>query len=378
MADKNFKMLATTLYGFEPLLEKELLQLGAMHIKRGTRNVSFVGDKGFMYKANLSLRTALSILKPVYNFKFDNEDEFYQKLYNFQWSDIMKVDQTFMVSANAYQSIFNNTQFIALRTKDAVVDYFRNQTGRRPSISTKDPLIVLNIHISRNSCTLSLDSSGDKLFKRGYRTATNIAPINEVLAAGLLLHTGWDGQSDFLDPMCGSGTILIEAAMIACKIPPNLNRKEFGFMNWLDWDEDLYEVIMNSVLKKIRPFHFKIKGIDKAPSAVRKAQDNVSKANLDEFINIAHDDFFSTKKENDRKLHMLFNPPYGNRLDVKPELFYKTLGDVVKSHYRNTNLSFITPDEESPRFIGLSGSKSVKVYNGGIEAKLYSFRVFEE
>lgn len=370
-------MLATTLYGFEPLLEKELLQLGAMHIKSGIRNVSFVGDKGFMYKANLSLRTALSILKPVYTFKFSNEDEFYQKLYSYNWEEVMKVEQTFMVSANAYQSIFNNTQFIALRAKDAVVDYFRDKTGKRPSVSTTDPKIILNVHINRNSCTLSLDSSGDKLFKRGYRTATNIAPINEVLAAGLLLHSGWDGQSDFLDPMCGSGTILIEAAMIACRIPPNLNRKEFGFMNWQDWDEELYEVIMNSVLKKIRPFHFKIKGIDKAPSAVRKAQDNVSKANLDEFINIIHDDFFSTKKETDRKLHMLFNPPYGNRLDVKTELFYKTLGDVVKNHYRNTNLSFITPDEDAPRHLGLTGSKPIKVYNGGIEAKLYTFKVFE-
>lgn len=373
----NFKMLATTLYGFEPLLEKELLQLGAMHIKTGTRNVSFVGDKGFMYKANLSLRTALSILKPIYTFKFNNEDEFYQKLYSFNWTEIMKVDQTFMVSANAHQSIFNNTQFVALRTKDAVVDFFRNKTGKRPSVSTNDPQVILNIHINRNTCTLSLDSSGDKLFKRGYRTATNIAPINEVLAAGLLLHSGWGGQCDFLDPMCGSGTILIEAAMIACRIAPNLNRKVFGFMNWLDWDEDLYEVIMNSVLKKIRPFHFKIKGIDKAPSAVRKAQDNVSKANLDEFITIHHDDFFSTKKETERKLHMLFNPPYGNRLDVKPELFYKILGDVMKTHYRNTDIWFITSDEEAPRFLGLQGSKQIKVYNGGIEAKLYSFRVFE-
>ncbi len=370
-------MLATTLYGFEPLLEKELLQLGAMHIKTGTRNVSFVGDKGFMYKANLNLRTALSILKPVFTFKFETEDEFYQKLYRYNWLEIMTAEQTFMVSANAYQSIFNNTQFVALRTKDAVVDYFRNKTGKRPNVSTREPQIVLNIHISRNTCTLSLDSSGDKLFKRGYRTATNIAPINEVLAAGLLLHSGWDGQSDFLDPMCGSGTILIEAAMIACRIPPNLNRKVFGFMHWQDWDEELFEVIMNSVLKKIRPFHFKIKGIDKAPSAVRKAQDNVSKANLDEFIDIVHDDFFSTKKETDRKLHMVFNPPYGNRLDVKPEMFYRTLGDVLKNHYRNTDLWFITSDEEAPKFLGLQGSKQIKVYNGGIEAKLYAFRVFE-
>lgn len=368
-------MLATTLFGFEPLLERELLKLGAMDIKPGVRNVSFVGDTGFMYKANLSLRTALSILKPIKSFKFHSEDEFYDKLYNFNWSDIMTVDQTFMVSATTYQSIFNNSQFVGLRTKDAIVDFFRNQTGKRPSVSTDNPQLIFNIHINRNTCTLSLDSSGDKLFKRGYRTATNIAPINEVLAAGLLLHSGWDGQSDFMDPMCGSGTILIEAAMIACQIPPNLNRKTFGFMHWQDWDDDLYEVIMNSVLKKITPFHFKIKGIDKAPSAVRKAQDNVDKANLSEFISIHHDDFFSTSKPDERPLHMLFNPPYGNRLDVNPELFYKTLGQILKANYKNTTVCFITSDDDAPKYLELKGAKPIKVYNGGIEANLYQFKI---
>jgi len=373
---ENFKMLATTLFGFEPLLEKELRQLGAMDIKPGIRNVSFVGDTGFMYKANLSLRTALSILKPVFTFKFNDEEEFYQKLYNFDWTSVMDIDKTFMVNSNNFQSIFNNSQFVALRTKDAVVDHFRYKINKRPSVSTDQPQIVINVHVNKKTCSLSLDSSGDKLFKRGYRTATNIAPINEVLAAGLLLHSGWDGQSDFLDPMCGSGTILIEAAMIACKIPPNLNRKEFAFMHWKDWNEDLFEIITDSVLKKIKPFHFKIKGIDKAPSAVRKAQDNVDKANLSEFITIHHDDFFSTQKDKDRKLHMLFNPPYGNRLDVNPQLFYKTLGQTLKDHYRNTNVWFITSDDDAPRYLGLSGSKQIKVFNGGIEAKLYQFKVY--
>ena len=371
-------MLATTLFGFEPLLEKELRQLGAMNIKTGVRNVSFVGDTGFMYKANLSLRTALAILKPIYHFKFHSEDEFYQKLYQYDWMNIMDVDKSFMVSSNNFQSIFNNSQFIALRTKDAVVDHFRDKVNKRPNVSKDEPQIIINVHVNRNNCTINLDSSGDKLFKRGYRTATNIAPINEVLAAGLLMHSGWDGQCDFIDPMCGSGTILIEAAMIACKIPPNLNRKTFGFMHWKDWDEEMFEIIMNSVLKKIRPFHFKIKGIDKAPSAVRKAQDNIDKANLSEFISIRHDDFFSTSKDSDRPLHMLFNPPYGNRLDVNPELFYKTLGSTLKQHYQNTNVWLITSDEDMPKFIDLKGSRRIKVFNGGIEGKLYQFKIDAE
>lgn len=369
-------MVATTMYGFEPVLEKELLKLGAMHIKKGIRNVSFVGDTGFMYKANLSLRTALSILKPVYNFKFANEDDFYKKLYNFEWETHMSVDQTFMVQATIFQSVFTHSQFVALRTKDALVDRFRNKTGKRPSVSTDEPKLVFNIHVNRNHCTLSVDSSGDKLFKRGYRTATNIAPINEVLAAGLLLHSGWDGQCDFLDPMCGSGTLLIEAAMIACKIPPNINRKEFGFMNWKDWDEELYGLITESVLKKIRHFHFTITGIDKAPSAVRKANDNVEKANLSEFITVKHDDFFSTKKEQERKLHMVFNPPYGERLSVNSELFYKSLGNLLKNHYRNTDVWFITPDQNISKLMGLSGPKPIKVFNGGIEALFYHYTIY--
>ncbi len=368
-------MLATTLFGFEPLLERELLKLGAMDIKPGIRNVSFVGDLGFMYKANLSLRTAMSILKPVHRFKFHTEDEFYDQMLKYNWLELMDVDKSFMISATIHQSIFSNSLFVAQRSKDAVVDHFRNKIGKRPNVSTDEPQMIFNVHINKNTCTLSIDSSGDKLFKRGYRTATNIAPINEVLAAGLLLHSGWDGQSDFIDPMCGSGTILIEAAMIACQIPPNLNRKTFGFMHWQDWDEELYEVIMNSVLKKIRPFHFKIKGIDKAPSAVRKAQDNVDKANLSEFITIHHDDFFSTSKGDERPLHMLFNPPYGNRLDVNTELFYKTLGQVLKGNYKNTKVSFITTDDDAPKFLELKGSKPIKVFNGGIEAKLYQFMV---
>jgi len=374
---KNFNMVATTMYGFEPILERELLQLGAMQIKKGIRNVSFLGDTGFMYKANLSLRTALSVLKPVYYFKFSNEDDFYKKLYNFDWGKHMSVNQTFMVQATIFQSVFTHSQFVALRTKDALVDRFRDKTGKRPSVSTVSPNVVFNIHVNRNNCTLSLDSSGDKLFKRGYRTATNIAPINEVLAAGLLLHSGWDGQCNFLDPMCGSGTLLIEAAMIACRIPPNINRKEFGFMNWLDWDEELYGVITESVLKKIRPFHFKITGIDKAPSAVRKAHDNVDKANLTEFITITQDDFFSTKKTEDRKLHMVFNPPYGERLSVNSELFYKALGDLLKTHYHNTEVWFITPDQNISKLSGLSSAtKPIKVYNGGIEALFYHYTIY--
>src|SRR5699024_2121685 len=212
--------------------------------------------------------------------------------------------------------------------------------GKRPDIDLETPDVRLNIRIHNNQCTVSLDSSGDSLHKRGYRTSTGEAPINEVLAAGLLLQSGWDGQSNFLDPMCGSGTILIEAAMIACNIPPNLNKKEFGFEKWKDWDVDLYEKIEASALKKIRGFDHKIIGYDKAPSAIRKAVDNIENANLSEFIEVEQKDFFKSEKENKGHLHLFFNPPYGERLEIDIPDFYGKIGDTLKQNYPGTDAWF--------------------------------------
>ena len=217
-------MLAKTLFGMEPLLAKELRELGAMEVKEGVRAVSFKGDTGFLYKANLSLRTALTILKPIHQFRTSSERSLYEGVKQINWKDFMEVDDTLAVNATVHSPHFSHTQYVALKTKDAIVDQFRERTGKRPNVDLNEPSLRINVHIEKETCTISLDSSGDSLHKRGYRTATNIAPINEVLAAGILLHSGWSGQSDFLDPMCGSGTLLVEAAMIACNIPPNLNR----------------------------------------------------------------------------------------------------------------------------------------------------------
>ncbi|MFH4968181.1 THUMP domain-containing protein [Gaetbulibacter sp. M240] len=375
--EENFNMVAKTLFGFEDILEKELTQLGAMDIKKGVRNVSFVGDKGFMYKANLGLRTAIKILKPIHSFNVSGEDDLYKKIYAMDWSEYLKPTGSLAIDATIHSDLFSHSLYIAQKTKDAIVDKFRDTTGQRPSVDLKFPDIKVNVHIDRKKCTISLDSSGDSLHKRGYKTATNIAPINEVLAAGLVMLSGWDGQSDFMDPMCGSGTILIEAAMIACNIPPNLMRKEFAFERWQDWDVDLFETIEGSLLKKTRDFHYKITGYDKAPSAVAKAIENVKNAHLEDFIQVKHEDFFKTQKAGENKLHMVFNPPYGERLNIEMEELYKTIGDTLKQNYPGTDAWFITSNMDALKHVGLRPSKKIPLYNAKLEARFVKYVMYE-
>lgn len=374
---KNFKMTAKTMYGFESVLAKELLDLGAMNIEQGTRIVSFEGDTGFMYKANLCLRTAIKILKPLNDFKANSEKELYDQIYKMPWEEWMDVDDTLAIESTVHSEIFTHSKYVALKTKDAIVDRFRDKYGKRPSVDLDFPVLRINIHIEKNFCHISLDSSGEPLHKRGYRSATNIAPINEILAAGMLLLSGWQGQCDFLDPMCGSGTIPIEAAMIACNIPPNLNRKEFGFEKWKDWDEDLFEKIEESVLGKMKDFKFKIRGYDKAPSAVMKAKENVKNANLSDFIQIEQKNFFETEKENEGYLHMLFNPPYGERLEIDVEKFYGEIGDTLKQNYQGTHAWFISTNFDAIKSVGLRASRKIKLYNGPLEARLLKYVIYE-
>ena len=375
--EENYNMLAKTLFGFEDLLANELTQLGAMDVKTGVRSVSFTGDKGFMYKANLGLRTAIKILKPIHTFTVNNEQDLYNKLYQMNWEEYVKPTGTIAVDATIHSNLFTNSLYIAQKTKDAIVDRFRDTTGERPNVDLKFPDLKVNVHIDRHQCTISLDSSGDSLHKRGYKLATNIAPINEVLAAGLIMLSGWDGQTDFMDPMCGSGTMLIEAAMIACNIPPNLMRKEFAFERWNDWDVDLFEKIEESLLKKTRDFHHKITGYDKAPSAVTKAIENVKNAQLDDFIEVKHEDFFKTQKGGDQKLHMVFNPPYGERLNIDMQEFYKNIGDTLKQSYPNTDAWFITSNLDALKHVGLRPSRKIHLFNAKLEARLVKYVMYE-
>lgn len=375
--ENNFKMIAKTFFGFEDVLAKELQILGAQEVETGVRMVSFKGDKGFMYKANLALRTALKILKPVYQFRAYNEKTLYNGIQNIDWSKYISVNQSFVIDVTLHSDHFNHSQFVALKAKDAIVDQFRDKFGKRPDIDKDFPDLRINLHIHNDKCSIALDTSGDSLHHRGYRTATNIAPINEVLAAGMLLLSGWDGQGDFLDPMCGSGTILAEAAMIACNIPANINRKEFAFEKWNDWDNDLFDTIVESLMKKTKEFHYSIKGYDKAPSAVIKAKDNIKNANLEDYITITQADFFTTEKQTKGPLHMVFNPPYGERLDIDMERFYKNIGDTLKQNYPGTHAWFITANLEALKFVGLKPSRKIKLFNGKLEARLVKYEMYE-
>lgn len=370
-------MVAKTLFGFEELLAKELRNLGAIDVKEGVRNVTFEGDTGFMYKANLCLRTAIKILKPIRSFKVRNEQDLYDQVYKMHWGKYVDNTGSIAVDTTLATDLFNHSKFISLKVKDAIVDKFRNTEGKRPSVDLDHPDIRINVHVQKNYCTISLDSSGQSLHKRGYRSGTNIAPINEVLAAGIVMLSGWDGQCDLLDPMCGSGTLCVEAAMIACNIPANINRKEFGFEKWKDFDEDLYDKIEESCLNKIREFHYNIYGYDKAPSAMRKARENVKNANLADYIEINHEDFFKTKRTSEEKLHILFNPPYGERLPVDVNMFYQQIGDTLKQGYPNTNAWFITSNMEGLKAVGLRPSKKIKLFNGKLESRLVKYEMYE-
>ena len=347
-------MVGKTLYGLEDLLADELRSLGASSVQKGVRNVTFYGDTGFMYKANLCCRTAIKILKPITAFNVFNENDLYKQIYDFAWEQYMDATGSLAIDATVFSKQFTHSKYVALKTKDAIVDRFRDKTGTRPDVDLDHPTLRINIHIDRNICTVSLDSSGQSLHKRGYKVSSTLAPINEVLAAGLVMLSGWNGQCDFLDPMCGSGTILTEAAMIACNIPPNLNRKEFGFETWRDFDIDLYEVIENAALKKIRDFNYTVYGYDTDPIAIKKTKENIKSASLQDFITVKKHDFFSSKKSEittedfiEKPLHILFNPPYDERLSVSIEDFYAKIGNTLKQNYPSSQAWLITGNLEA-------------------------------
>ncbi|MDC8004411.1 THUMP domain-containing protein [Aureisphaera galaxeae] len=375
---KNFKMLAKTLFGLEDLLAEELRKLGASHVEKGVRSVSFEGDIGFMYKANLCCRTAIKILKPIHAFNVFTEEDLYKKVYTLPWEKYMDAEGSLAVDATVFSKKFTHSKYIALKTKDAIVDRFRDKEGVRPDVDLDHPTLRINVHIDRNICTISLDSSGESLHKRGYKVENTYAPINEVLAAGMVMLSGWNGQCDFLDPMCGSGTILTEAAMIACNIPPNLNRDEFGFETWPDFDVDLYELIENAALKKIKDFHFKVYGYDKDGLSTKKARRNVKSANLDDFIEIETKDFFESEKESERYMYLLFNPPYDERLSIDDvSQFYGDIGNTLKRGYPGSQAWMITSNMEALKHVGLRPSRKIKLYNGKLESKLVKYDLYE-
>jgi len=376
---KNLQLTATTFYGLESILARELLELGARNIRAGNRAVHFEGDLGFMYKANFNLHTALRVLVEIaYTGKIYKAEHLYKAIGHIDWEQFIDAGSSIRIDVTGQTKFFKNTRFIALKAKDAIVDQFKAKYQKRPDVDLKNPDLRIVLHFQDQKLHILLDSSGDSLHKRGYRTQTNIAPLNEVLAAGMVGLSEWNGTTNLLDPMCGSGTILIEAAMWTMKIPAGINRKKFGFQQWKNYDAELYEVIQKSSFKKIRelPEGVKLIGYDKAPSAVAKAIQNVENAGLDEFISIKQTDFFKTMRP-EQKTTLLFNPPYNERLSIDIESFYKRIGDTLKHHYPDTEAWMLVGNLQALKFVGLRPSKRIKLFNGKIESRLVKYELYQ-
>lgn len=327
--EQEFELIAKTFMGLEPVLAKELTELGANDVQIGRRMVSFKGNKELMYRANFQLHTAIRILKPIRHFKATTADEVYEETKKIDWSQYLTLEQTFSVDSVVFSEEFRHSKFVSYKVKDAIVDQFREKTGKRPNISVANPDIRLNMHIAEDRCTLSLDSSGESLHRRGYRQENVEAPLNEVLAAGMILMTGWHGETDFIDPMCGSGTLLIEAALIARNMAPGVFRKEYAFEKWADFDQDLFDEIYNDDSQE-REFKHHIYGYDSDIKAVNTARMNVKAAGLTSDITVEVADFkdFTQPKE---KSIIVTNPPYGERIST-PDLLgtYKMIGERLK------------------------------------------------
>jgi putative N6-adenine-specific DNA methylase len=372
----EFELIAKTFMGLEPVLAQELNELGAKDVQIGRRMVSFKGDKEMMYRANFQLRTAIRILKPILHFKATSADEVYEEIKKIKWEDILLSGKTFSVDSVVYSNEFSNSRFVTYKVKDAIVDYFREKTGTRPNISVTNPDILLHIHISDEDATLSLDSSGQSLHRRGYRQVSVEAPLNEVLAAGMILMTGWKGDTDFIDPMCGSGTLLIEAALIACNMAPGLFRKGYAFEKWKDFDADLFETIYNDDSRE-REFSHHIYGYDIDMKAVNAANMNVKAAGLSNHITIKHQDFKDFKQPQEKSI-IVTNPPYGERIST-PNLLgtYKMIGERLKNSFAGNEAWILSYKEECFQQIGLKPSLKVPLYNGSLECEFRKYVMFE-
>ena len=362
--------------GLEPVLAKELTQLGANDVQIGRRMVSFKGDKELLYRANFQLHTAIRILKPIKHFKALSADDVYEGVKDIDWSEYIGNDKTFAVDSVVFSEEFRHSKFVAYKVKDAIVDQFREKTGQRPNISITNPDIRLHIHIADDQCTLCLDSSGESLHRRGYRQESVEAPLNEVLAAGMILMTGWHGETDFIDPMCGSGTLLIEAALIAHNMAPGLFRKEFAFEKWPDFDRDLFDEIYNDDSQE-REFNHHIYGYDVDIKAVNTARLNVKAAGLSSDITVEEQDFKNFTQPKNKSI-MVTNPPYGERIST-PDLLgtYKMIGERLKHQFTGNEAWILSYREECFAQIGLKPSIKIPVFNGSLECEFRKYQMFD-
>lgn len=373
----KFQMVAKTSFGFEDILSEELEKLGATEIRKAVRAVSFTGTLETMYLVNLHSRVALRILKPVKTFPAASEIDLYNGIKSIDWSEFLSADETLAVDAVTVKSNISHSLYAALKTKDAIVDQFRDKTGKRPDVDLKFPKIRVNLHISGNIASVSLDSSGESLHKRGYRTQQGEAPLNETLAAGMVLLSGWDQQSPLTDIMCGSGTIVIEAAMIARNIAPGLLKNEFGFERWNDFDTEIWNrMISDAKSAQMEKLNFPIRGIDRSRDAIRAARDNAKEAGVlsdIEFIDMPFEHY--TPENIDQTI--ITNPPYGGRItDENLFSLYKEVGDQLKKKYSGVAW-ILTANKEAAGHIGLKASRRIQLFNGALECRFLKFEVYK-
>ena len=374
----DFLMLAKTFKGLEEVLAQELIELGANDVQLERRAVSFRGDKALLYRANLCLRTAIRILVPIASFNAKDTDALYAQVKALNWSQYMTADKTFAIDATVYSESFRNSRFVTYRVKDAIADFWIDKAHKRPSVSTQIPDILLNVHVANEQVTISLDSSGESLHKRGYRVATTEAPISEVLAAGMLLLAGWKGQSDFYDPMCGSGTLLIEAALIARNIAPGVFRSSFAFEKWPDFDADLWNDIYNDDSNE-RDFIHHIYGSDASFYAIQQAAKNVKSAGVAKDIELKQ-----IRMEEIKELHaegalVMLNPPYGERLKSNKEMedLYSAIGTTLKHQFTGSTAWIISSNVEAMKCIGLKPSKKYHLLNGELDCQFNKYELFQ-
>ena len=367
---------AKTLLGLEHVLAEEIRALGGENIRVSRRLVLFDGDTELMYAANYCVRTAISILVPIHSFKAENDQQLYDGVRKIKWEDILTTKKTFMIHPTVRSEHFTHSQYAALKTKDAIVDYFRDKFGERPSVDTSRPDVSVDLNIRNKQVTISLNSSGRPLFMRGYRKTTGEAPINEVLAAGMIQLSGWDKKTPFLDPMCGSGTLAIEAAMLAANVPAGFQRRFYGFFRWNSFDKQLWDGVKHLANSKIKDHIPRIKGSDASMAMIKKARINASE--LSDVIKIS----FNEEKLQDQMAPIpgtmiIFNPPYGERMNEMIGISdYKELGDYMKSKFKGCTVWIITSDRDEIKHIGLKTSKRINLMNGPLDCTFRKFDLY--
>jgi len=372
-----FPLLAKTSFGFEDLMVRELEELGAKNIQKAVRAVHFEGDQELMYKVNLWSRVALRVLKPLGSFPAANEQELYEGIKKFNWHQYMEPDETLAVDAVVNKSVLTHSLYVAQKTKDGIVDQFRNRTGIRPNIDLRNPALRIHIHLAGDIASVSLDSSGESLHKRGYRKMQGDAPLNETLASGMVLLSNWDAQSPLLDIMCGSATILIEAGWIARNIAPGLLRPQFGFERWKDFDEDIWEGLRNEAIRMQKPaLSFRLTGLERERQVFEAAQENVKLAGLSNDIDL-HCMSFQDYSPPVLPSMIITNPPYGLRITTE-DLFelYTDLGSVFKKKYPGVSAWVLTANKEASHKIGLRPSRKIPLFNGAIECRFMKFDMY--